>query len=180
MHAAERVRVFCRLRPYVPEPSPEQPEGTEEEHTFVTDHANTAAERSAAVKCVKVQKQHLSASSNVKSNNTSACSKQLTFFDSSHMSTKSALDFEFDACFDEDANQDEVYATAAKDLVQSVLDGYNGMMQYHNDPKHMDLYRVILIYIYIYMGEFPRPCFGRSLSFTVISQSASSDHPHPP
>ncbi|KXS18436.1 kinesin-domain-containing protein, partial [Gonapodya prolifera JEL478] len=40
--------------------------------------------------------------------------------------TKDSFDFRFDAVFDRDASQEEVFDVVAKPVVQSVLEGYNG------------------------------------------------------
>ncbi|ETV82574.1 hypothetical protein H257_05169 [Aphanomyces astaci] len=92
---AERVRVYCRIRPYIAQACPE---ADDESSTFVTG-TSASSRRHVCVTPTSVS--------------------TLTFQDND---TK---EFGFDRCFADDCSQEAVYEAAAKDLVLSVLDGYN-------------------------------------------------------
>ncbi|OQR92951.1 kinesin-like protein [Achlya hypogyna] len=96
----ERVKVYCRLRPQLVS----QESSPEDDSTFVT--GGTVAPASGAAVTIP--------------SSTGAHSRNLVFRESGP-----PKDFEFDACFPQCTTQDAVYATAAHDLVESVLQGYN-------------------------------------------------------
>ncbi|KAF0682392.1 Aste57867_25480 [Aphanomyces stellatus] len=100
--SSERVRVFCRLRPYV-EHADAQPEDDEvDKETFVTGATSAAAGRRLAVQARGDNGVLVHADADT-----------------------TAKEFAFDGCFRDDCDQESVYNTSARDLVQSVLDGYN-------------------------------------------------------
>ncbi|RHY04607.1 hypothetical protein DYB25_003107 [Aphanomyces astaci] len=84
---AERVRVYCRIRPYIAQACPE---ADDESSTFVTG-ASASSRRHVCVQPTSVS--------------------TLTFQDND---TK---EFGFDRCFADDCSQEAVYEAAAKDLV---------------------------------------------------------------
>ncbi|CAK4689337.1 unnamed protein product [Aphanomyces euteiches] len=91
----ERVRVYCRLRPFVRQESTEP----EDDGTFVT--GATAESRRVSIKPI---------------------SKTSVKLQDNELQSK---EFAFDGCFPEESTQQVVYNTVAKDLVESVLTGYN-------------------------------------------------------